>query len=109
MFFGGEKPSAAGVKKLLTDTGKVKDILPILEQISDTYKEDGEYCLGGWVAFEDGKPMLRIVATRIEENEENGKELVITRNLIDPSTDQPIKFDLLELLIGHNEEEENDQ
>ena len=96
---GGGNPS-----DLLSDSKKLEAILPMLEGLADTYKLQNEHAVVAMVAFEDGRPVLRVVATAIITVEIDGVKKqapVISRNILDPQG-KALKFDLLELLAANN-------
>lgn len=103
--------SQGNVQDLLSDSNKVKTILPILSNIAETWKHENEHSICAIVSFEPGpngeqKPILRVVATKIVNIEINGQpieHIVISRNVNGPSG-EPLKFDLLDLLIAHNDQ-----
>ena len=66
----------------------------------DTFKLEGEHSIVAIVALEDGQPILRVVATRIVDN-----QIVCTRQ-VENSDGSPMKFNLLDLIAAHNEQEE---
>lgn len=95
------------IKALLGDSNKLKQFLPILNDIADTFKNEDEKTVSAIITFEKeneddenevAKPILRLVATKEIEG-----GLLITRNVNAPTGD-PIKIDLLDLLTGYNAE-----
>jgi len=96
------------IQDVLSDSSKVKMFLPMLAGIAETYKLPDEHAVSAIISFEkqpdgENRPILRVVATKIEETEPGAKKIVISRNVNGPNG-EPLKFDLLSLLIAHNEE-----
>jgi hypothetical protein len=105
--------SQDNIQDVLSDSNKVKTMLPILSGIAETWKHENEHSICALISFESNNsgektPILRVVATKIVNIEINGKpieHIVISRNVTSP-TGEALKFDLLSLLMQHNEQKE---
>ena len=109
MLGGGFSPDKIG--EILSDSEKVKQFLPLLVNLADTYKLPDEHGISAICSFEDGSPILRVVATKIVEtviDDITVKQLVICRNIKNQSG-EPIKFNLLSLIAANNEQKEEDK
>lgn len=99
------------IQEILSDSEKVKQFLPILYNLANTYKKEDEYSICALVSFEENKdgdlaPILRVVSTKIIGTE-NEKQIIVNRN-INGVNGEPLKFNLLEMLIAHNTNEEKE-
>ena len=93
------------IQDILSDSEKVKSFIPILVNLADTFKHENEHSICALASFEDGNPILRVVATKIVSIEIDGKfeeHIVISRN-VKNSNDEDLKFNLLNMLIDHNQ------
>ncbi len=97
------------ISELLTDEKKLKSFLPLISNLADTFKLEGEDEIVALVSFEDGEPILRVMATKIENEGQENQRLIITRNLVNPADGTPMKFNLIDLLAGKIDGEKEDE
>ena len=95
-----------GLTGLLKDENKVKQYLPMLEALCETFIEHdkGEFSVSAIAQIEDGKPILRVVTFKKVKTEE-GEVIALSRNVKNEKGDD-LKFDLLTLLTSYNAEEQ---
>lgn len=81
------------VNTILQDPQKLKTFIPVFEGLGKTFLKEGEKDFAFIGSFENGEPIIRMVALKAEDN-----KLIIARQINNPETGKPISINLLDLL-----------
>lgn len=96
MLGGGFDPKNLG--NMLSDPKKIEQFLPIISNIAESFKLKDENSIVAMVSIEENIPYLRVVATKVVKDTEGNDILALSRNIDNPQTGEPMKFNLIDLL-----------
>lgn len=90
--------NAENMGNILNDPEKVAQFLPIISNIADSFKLEGEQSVIAMVSIEENTPFIRVVATKIVKDENGEDFLALSRNVNNPQTGEPLKINLIDLM-----------